>query len=111
MVSFNAIGRLHIAEMVPPGGKLSVVEISRRTGLGEQVVQRLLRHAMAMRVFREPELGMVSHTKASKMLADPYVNDWLNSGAETMWPSVVKVSLSAQRHVLMGRAVQGHVLG
>lgn len=91
MVSLKAIGRFHIAEMIPPGSQLSVAEISRRTGLGEQVVQRLLRHAMSMRVFREPEPGMVAHTKTSKVMAIPHVNDWVICGAEVSWTSAAKV--------------------
>lgn len=45
-----------------------------------------------MHIFREPEPGMVAHTQASKILANPVMNDWLKVGTEEMWPAAVKVS-------------------
>ncbi|KAK0625348.1 S-adenosyl-L-methionine-dependent methyltransferase [Bombardia bombarda] len=43
----------------PPNGQLSFGDIGRRTKLGEQMTCRLLRHAMTMRIFREPTPGMM----------------------------------------------------
>jgi hypothetical protein len=77
--------------MIPPGGQTSYGDIAEQTGLSEQIVLRLLRHAMTMRVFREPEPGMVAHTKVSKTLANPVMNDWLRIGTEEMWPAATKV--------------------
>ena len=77
--------------MVPHGGKISYADIAAQTGLGEQMVRRLLRSAISMRIFQEPEQNMISHTKASKMLVDPIANDWLRAGTEEMWPANVKV--------------------
>ena len=78
--------------MVPSGGSLSFAEIAEKTGLAEQMVARLLRHAITMRIFYEPEPGVVAHTKASKILTDPVTNDWLRAGTEEMWPAATKVS-------------------
>lgn len=78
--------------MVPPGGKVSFVDIAKQTPLTEQMVGRILRHAMTMCIFHEPEPGMVAHTKASKILADPVINNWLRVGTEEMWPASAKVS-------------------
>jgi len=83
--------------MVPSGGQISFSDIAKQTGLSEQSVARLLRHAMTMRVFREPQLGMVAHTQASKMLADSVMNDWLKVGTEEMWPAAVKMVDALQR--------------
>ena len=77
--------------MIPSGGQISFSDIAKQTELSEQIIVRLLRHAMTMRVFREPEPGMVAHTQASKMLASPFMNDWLKVGTEEMWPAAVKV--------------------
>lgn len=85
------ISRHNIAGIVPPGGQISFAEIAKHTGLGEPTVRRILRHAMTMRIFREPEPGMVAHTKVSKMLAIPHVNDWQYTGSHEMWPAAAKV--------------------
>jgi hypothetical protein len=79
--------------MVPPGGQVSFADIAKQTPLTEQMVSRLLRHAMTMRIFREPEPGMVAHTKASKILADPITRDWLRAGTEEMWPASTKARI------------------
>lgn len=46
---------------------------------------------MTMRVFHEPEPGIVAHTQASKVLMDPVANDWMGCGTEEMWPAATKV--------------------
>jgi hypothetical protein len=69
---------------------VSFAEIAKQTPLTEQMVARLLRHAITQRIFREPEPGMVAHTQASKILADPVIRDWLRVGTEEMWPASTK---------------------
>ncbi|KAI2602759.1 S-adenosyl-L-methionine-dependent methyltransferase [Hypoxylon sp. NC1633] len=90
-VSLQAIARFNIASMVPLGGQATFAEISSQTGLDERHVRRLLRHATTMRVFCEPQPGVITHTKASKMLASSEGNDWLRVGTEEMWPAATKM--------------------
>lgn len=66
----DAVCRFHIADMIPPGGQISFEEISQKSGLDEALV----RHAMTLRVLREPKPGMVAHTKISKFRTIPYIN-------------------------------------
>lgn len=92
MVCLQTITRFEIASMVPVDGESSFAEIAGRIdGLSERMVCRLLRHAMALHVFREPTRGMVAHTKASRALVDPTMNAWLRNGTHEMWPAAVKV--------------------
>jgi hypothetical protein len=91
MVSLQAISHLHIADLVPHGGQVSYEEISKKTGLNQQMVQRLVRHAMTMRIFREPNPGMVAHTRTSRALTTPYINDWMKVATEDVWPTATKV--------------------
>ncbi|KFG85433.1 sterigmatocystin 8-O-methyltransferase [Metarhizium anisopliae] len=90
-VSLQAISRFKIAELVPLGGRTTFASIAQEIGLGERTVRRLLRHATTMRVFHEPEPGVLVHTKASKLLRDPAANAWLLCGTEDMWPASVKM--------------------
>lgn len=90
-VSLQAISRFNIANFVPPGGQTTFAEIAKQTGLEEQAIRRVLRHAMTMRVFREPEPGVVAHTQASKTLVNPVANDWMGCGTDEMWPAATKV--------------------
>ncbi|KAI2468973.1 S-adenosyl-L-methionine-dependent methyltransferase [Annulohypoxylon bovei var. microspora] len=91
MVSLQAISRFKIAPMVPAQGQTSFAEIAKQTGVQKQTIKRLLRHAIAMRVFCEPQPGCVAHTQASKALIDPSVANWLTSGAEDFWPAASRM--------------------
>jgi hypothetical protein len=77
--------------MVPPGGMISYNEIAKQTDLDEPTVRRLLRHAMTLHIFQEPELGMVAHTNASKLLREPGPNAFMSFHPEIAGPSTVKV--------------------
>lgn len=70
---------------------MAFADIAEKSGVSENMIRRLLRHAMTMRVFQEPEPGMVAHTAASKLLSIPFMNDWLRTGTDELWPSAVKV--------------------
>ncbi|KAI0023866.1 S-adenosyl-L-methionine-dependent methyltransferase [Xylariomycetidae sp. FL0641] len=91
MVSMQAISRFKIAPMVPARGQVTFSDIAKRTGVSEQTIQRLLRHAMGLRLFHEPRPGYVAHTQASKALLDQSVSHWMSSGAEDFWPAATKM--------------------
>ncbi|CAI6227371.1 unnamed protein product [Periconia digitata] len=87
----QAIAEFKIADMVPLGGQVSFDEIATQTPMTTDVTARLLRHAMTMRLFREPEPGMVAHTAASRVLHKSAANDWLEAGTKEMWPAATKM--------------------
>ncbi|KAI0173479.1 sterigmatocystin 8-O-methyltransferase [Hypoxylon sp. FL1284] len=91
LVSMDAVCRFNIVDMIPPGGQISYEEISKKSGLNEVLVKRLVRHAMTLRVLREPEPGMVAHTKISKFMTIPYINAWVSLGAREGWPAATKM--------------------
>ncbi|KAJ2999003.1 hypothetical protein NUW58_g143 [Xylaria curta] len=91
MVPFQFISHLGVAGMVPLGGRTSFQEIATKTGLSEVNVGRVLRHAIAMRVFQEPEPGIVAHTNISKAITDSSLNDWLKTASRDLWPAATKM--------------------
>ncbi|KAI1807228.1 S-adenosyl-L-methionine-dependent methyltransferase [Daldinia bambusicola] len=86
----QAIAEFKIADKVPSNGQVSFADIASQTPMTTDMTARLLRYAMTMRVFREPEPGMVAHTAASKGLRHSAANDWLHAGTEEMWPAATK---------------------
>ncbi|EGE01163.1 sterigmatocystin 8-O-methyltransferase [Trichophyton equinum CBS 127.97] len=86
----QVISHFGIAELIPPNGQASFKEISGRTPLTEQMVSRIIRHATMMRIFCEPKPGIVKHTKASRILADPDARDWTRAGIEELSPAGAK---------------------
>ncbi|KAI1323781.1 S-adenosyl-L-methionine-dependent methyltransferase [Xylariaceae sp. FL0255] len=91
MVCLQTISHLGIAALVPLDGKISFEELSQKVGVSEQFIRRVLRHAATLRVFQEPEIGMISHTKASKILATSTGNDWMKVATEDVWPTATKM--------------------
>lgn len=79
--------------MVPLNGQVSFDDIASPTPMTSEMTARLLRHAMTMRIFREPEPGMVAHTAASRILSHSPANDWLYAGTTEMWPAATKVGV------------------
>ncbi|OAL70068.1 hypothetical protein A7D00_5597 [Trichophyton violaceum] len=93
----QAISHFGIAELIPPNGQASFKEISDRTPLTEQMVSRIIRHATIMRIFCEPEPGIVKHTKASRILADPDARDWTRAGIEELSPAGAKFAKALEK--------------
>ncbi|KAI0139823.1 sterigmatocystin 8-O-methyltransferase [Xylariaceae sp. FL1272] len=91
MACLQAISRFKIASMVPANGQISYSDIADQTCMSEPALRRMLQYAMMLRVFREPEPGMVGHTKFSKFLMNDQNNDWMATGAEEGWPAVAKM--------------------
>ncbi|KAI0192154.1 O-methyltransferase-domain-containing protein [Astrocystis sublimbata] len=90
MVPFQFISHLGIAELVPLGGQTSFQKIAAKTGLDEVIIRRVLRHAITMRVFHEPEPGIVAHTNISRAITDSSLNDWLKTASRDLWPAATK---------------------
>ncbi|ETS77607.1 hypothetical protein PFICI_09669 [Pestalotiopsis fici W106-1] len=91
MVSLHAISHFGIAGLVPVGGQTTVKSISESIGLGEDIVRRILQHAISMRIFSQPEPSVIAHTKVLRFLVAQENRDWLRLQAEEMWPPAVKM--------------------
>ncbi|MCJ1261072.1 hypothetical protein MMC22_000936 [Lobaria immixta] len=70
LISLQAIYRFGLATSLPAGSKeTSFAEIASMSGVEEQMVRRILRHAAAQHIFQEPRNGFIAHTAASQVLA------------------------------------------
>lgn len=92
LVTIDGVCRYGIPDMIPAGGKISFDEISSKTGLEKFAVRRLVRHAITMRIFDEPEPEVITHSKMSKFLTIPYINGWVQFEAQDTWPANTRVS-------------------
>ncbi|CAF9909513.1 MAG: hypothetical protein ALECFALPRED_005732 [Alectoria fallacina] len=70
-VSLQAIYRYDIASNVPIHGEISFSHLASKCGMSETNLRRIVRFAIAYhRVFQEPRKGYVSHSAASRKLAE-----------------------------------------
>ena len=95
MPSLQAICRLGIAEAIPAESAGSeIADVAMKTRLPPSVVQRILRHAVAHRIYTEPRLDFIAHTAASKMLAqNSDLRQWIRSAGEDVLLASWKVGL------------------
>lgn len=82
---------------------MTFTQLASASGLREEMVRRIVRHAAAYHIFREPRKGFIEHTAASKMLAvNPQMRQWILMVTEEMWPAATKVrSRNAERWTLL----------
>ncbi|KAI9713788.1 MAG: hypothetical protein M1820_000518 [Bogoriella megaspora] len=91
LISQQAICRFKLMSAVPVHGQSSYADIAAQTGISEQTVRRLLRHAMTKRLFCEPQKGIVAHTAASRLLAeDSQLADWVGASTDDLWQAAAQ---------------------
>ncbi|KAI5920332.1 S-adenosyl-L-methionine-dependent methyltransferase [Camillea tinctor] len=90
----QAIAEFKIADLVPENGQASFDDIASQTPMTSEMMARLLRHAMTMRIFREPEAGMVAHTAASRILGPTKMVEALKKWPESQEPNETGYALS-----------------
>ncbi len=68
------------------GGEATFAELAAKSGLNETNLRRLLRFGMAQRIFHEPRPGVVTHTAASRLLAEHEgLYNWLRFSTDDLW--------------------------
>ena len=93
MSSSQAIQHFKLASILQKhGGEATFAEIALSSGLTEDQVRRILRHAMTYRIFQEPRKGVVAHTGASKLLAeDDLISNFVGMVSSEIWPATLRV--------------------
>ncbi|KAI0478524.1 putative O-methyltransferase [Xylariaceae sp. FL0804] len=80
-----------IAGRVPVDGEIAYADLAADVGLDGDALARVLRLAIANRVFREPRAGFVAHSAASRQMADDHrMLDWAAANVDDMWPAAGK---------------------
>ncbi|KAI1088908.1 S-adenosyl-L-methionine-dependent methyltransferase [Rostrohypoxylon terebratum] len=97
LISLHFIQRFNIATIVPPESGISYSAIASACGQLESTVQRILRHAIGLRIFREERASVASsdavliyHTPASLLLRDPSFGAWMGATCEESWPAATR---------------------
>ncbi|KAF7937469.1 uncharacterized protein EAE98_001783 [Botrytis deweyae] len=99
LISMQAIGRFNIAKSIPIHEEVSYADIAKRCGVNELDVRRILRHAMTLRLFKEPKRGVVAHTAASRMIAeDQQMADWVATTSDELWKAATQTVNAMVKH-------------
>ncbi|KAL9034827.1 MAG: hypothetical protein Q9214_006866, partial [Letrouitia sp. 1 TL-2023] len=84
----EAIARFDLASTFAVAESASFSQISEACGIAEDDVRRFLRFAMTDFIFKEPQKGRVTHTPASRALAeDTGLRNFVVHACAEMWPA------------------------
>ncbi|CAJ2513257.1 Uu.00g013760.m01.CDS01 [Anthostomella pinea] len=64
------ISRFDLGNKVPLDGEITYTELADTIGVDPGAVRRIVRLAIAYRIFRDPRPGVVAHSAASRLLAE-----------------------------------------
>jgi len=92
MTVYHVLNEFDVWNAVPLHGTATYAEISRKTGLGQDTIIRVLRHAMTKHVFTSPKPDTIAHTSLSAyFVKEPLARAWLGHNTDDIWPSAVKL--------------------
>lgn len=86
----DVMNQFNFWDAVPLNGSATYAEISSKTGLTENMVRRILRHAMTLHIFSETEHGSgeVIHTPNSIFpVENPKIRSWIGHNLEDVAPA------------------------
>ncbi|OTA99906.1 hypothetical protein M426DRAFT_15962 [Hypoxylon sp. CI-4A] len=98
LVSQQAITRFGLAHAFPVGSEATFADIAKASGLNEQFVRQIIRHAIVNNIFVESRPGIIRHNAVSRLLAeDQVVHDWVGANSNEMWPAAAHTSDAVER--------------
>jgi precorrin-6B methylase 2 len=91
IVSQHAIVRFGFAQAFPVGSEATFEQIANTTGMNERDVAKVIRHGVTQRIFSEPRAGVVTHTAASRVLAqDAQIANWVQFNTGEICPALLR---------------------
>jgi hypothetical protein len=98
LVYLKFISRYNIANRIPLHGETAFKDLAIDIGIDEGAVARILRLAIARRIFCEPRPGFIAHSASSRQIAeDTRVADWVGANVDEMWPAAEKLVDALER--------------
>ena len=112
-ISLGAIYDYQLAKAVSLDSSTTFAEIVRASGhLSEDLIERLLRHAMGNHIFTEDPPGFVKHTASSRLLViDSELNDLIGFRLRETWQVCSVCGLIALfyvRNIIKRRIFENH---
>ncbi|KAH7121576.1 O-methyltransferase-domain-containing protein [Dactylonectria macrodidyma] len=99
-MTLDLLNQFDFFTAIPLGGSATYEEISDKTRMPLSLVQRILRHAMTMRLFSEkpPGSGRIVHTAATSLLCeDSHQRSWVGHNLEVIRPATMRVPESIKK--------------
>ncbi|KAI0388943.1 S-adenosyl-L-methionine-dependent methyltransferase [Xylariaceae sp. FL0594] len=91
LLPLQAATRFKLARNLPVGGETTFAEMAASAGIAESDMRKLVRYGVAMRIFEEPRPGVITHSAASRLLAqDAGVHDYIATCSDELWQAAAQ---------------------
>ncbi|KAI1178068.1 S-adenosyl-L-methionine-dependent methyltransferase [Nemania sp. FL0916] len=97
LATFHSLYKFEIAQHVPLDRKISYTELGERCGLLEADARRIVRSAVALRVFEEDPVGFVRHNASSAILNTTLGHDAVGFATDEYGRAATRYSESIER--------------
>lgn len=91
LLPHQAITRFGLARSLPLGEETTFAKMAEASGQAESNIRKIVRAAIAQRIFEEPRPGVIKHSAASRMLAEnPGIHDYVATVSDELWPAAAQ---------------------
>ncbi|KAF2678003.1 putative O-methyltransferase [Lentithecium fluviatile CBS 122367] len=91
LVHLKLISHFDLANKIPIHGEISFKNLAATVGVDRAALIRILHLGIVCHMFKEPRLGMIAHSTASRQIAeDPLAASWVGANVDEMWPAPAK---------------------
>ncbi|KAF2972751.1 hypothetical protein GQX73_g788 [Xylaria multiplex] len=97
LATFHSLYKFRIAQHVPLDHEISYAELGERCGLLEVDVRRIVRSAVALRIFEEDTIGFVRHNASSAVLSTKLGHDAVGFATDEYGRAATRYSESLER--------------
>ncbi|KAI0145085.1 S-adenosyl-L-methionine-dependent methyltransferase [Xylariaceae sp. FL1272] len=86
LLPLQAVTRFGLARTLPVGDEMTFSRMAEGSGLTESSTKKIVRFAIAMKIFEEASPGVVRHNAASQLLAeDAELHDYVATCTDELW--------------------------
>ncbi|KAI1424878.1 S-adenosyl-L-methionine-dependent methyltransferase [Xylaria sp. FL1777] len=99
LLPLQAVTRFGLARSLPVGDETTFETMAKRSGLTEGDTRKLVRYAVALKIFEEMRPGIITHSAASRLLAqDPGVHDYVGACTGELWQAAAHTCNALEKY-------------
>ncbi|KAF7512644.1 hypothetical protein GJ744_000905 [Endocarpon pusillum] len=88
VLGLQLVNKFGVATSLAPDEQVSFAELAARCDLPVSDLRRIVRYCISRHIFKEPQMGFVAHTAASRTLAtNEEIRDRVWLSCEQIWPA------------------------
>ncbi|GAW18307.1 hypothetical protein ANO14919_077820 [Xylariales sp. No.14919] len=99
LLPLQAVTRFGLARSLPVGDETTLSNMAKLSGLTESDTRKVVRYAVAQKIFEETRPGVITHSAASRLLAqDPGVHDYVAACTDELWQASAQTCNAMEKY-------------